>query len=186
LPKDKVFRLTAASIEVLHDIGIAFAWPEIEPVAAFDCLDLNLLESAAEQPFQCGFGVEFYPTLYDKAACLFFSIAGGHIFGNGNKRTAVLALDSFLTMNAVYLLLSNEEVRKLAEETATYRMRNENAKEAIAKISRLIARNSAAFRLLRLTNPSAYRTFHSAKNLIRQAASNQPDARPKQALRLGR
>jgi death on curing protein len=54
------------------------------------------LESAAEQPFQAGFGVEFYPTIYDKASCLFFSIAGGHIFSNGNKRASVLALDQFL------------------------------------------------------------------------------------------
>ena len=43
-------------------------------VGLFDCLDLNLLQSAAEQPFQAGFGMEFYPTIYDKAACLFFSV----------------------------------------------------------------------------------------------------------------
>jgi hypothetical protein len=42
--------------------------------------------TAAAQPFQGGYGVEyFYPTLHDKAACLFFSLAGGHIFGNGKS-----------------------------------------------------------------------------------------------------
>jgi prophage maintenance system killer protein len=94
LPKSKLFKLTPAYLEFLHDRGIAVFWPGVEPVASYDCLDLNLLESATEQPFQAGFDVEFYPTIYDKAACLFFSIAGGHIFTNGNKRTAVLALNN--------------------------------------------------------------------------------------------
>ena len=70
-----------------------FIGPAFNLSARFDCIDLNLLESAAEQPFQAGFGMDFYPTIYDKAACLFFSIAGGHICTNGNKRTGVLALD---------------------------------------------------------------------------------------------
>jgi prophage maintenance system killer protein len=101
LPRSKKqFPLTAQYIEDIHDQGIAIAFPGLEPVHPHDCLDRNLLESAAEQPFQGGFGVDyFYPTIYDKAACLFFSIAGGHIFGNGNKRTGVLALDQFLWAN---------------------------------------------------------------------------------------
>jgi death-on-curing protein len=82
-------------------------WPGTEPVYPHDCLDQNLLASAAVQPFQSGFGMDFYPTVSDKAACLFFSLAGGHIFSNGNKRTAVLALDQFLIANSIYLVLSN-------------------------------------------------------------------------------
>jgi hypothetical protein len=67
LPRNKIFRLTAAYIESLHDDGIAFFWPGVQPVPSSDCIDLNLLESAAEQPFQAGFGQEFYPTIFDKA-----------------------------------------------------------------------------------------------------------------------
>ena len=58
------------------------SFPGVEPVYEDEPLNENLLESAAEQPFQGGFGVDYYPTIYDKAACLFFSIAGGHIFYN--------------------------------------------------------------------------------------------------------
>ena len=127
--------------------------------------------------------MDFYPSVYDKAACVFFSLAGGHIFGNGNKRTAVLALDQFLLANATYLLLSNEEMRAIAERTATYRTRNENAKDVIAVLSETVEANSVAFRLTRLKNPRFYREIHAVKNLIRGSRLNQPGARPRQAIR---
>ncbi|MFB3813925.1 MAG: type II toxin-antitoxin system death-on-curing family toxin [Terriglobales bacterium] len=179
MPKSKVFKLTSAYIEFLHDRGIAISYPGTEPVTPHDCLDLNLLESAPEQPFQGSFDVEFYPTIYDKAACLFFSIAGGHIFTNGNKRTAVLALDQFLHANAIYLFLPNEDMKRLAENTACYKTRGENHKDVIARISSLIKKNSAPFSTVRITDPKTYGEWHAVKNLIRKA--NHPGIRPKQA-----
>jgi death on curing protein len=187
LPKSKkVYGLTSAYIEFLHDRGIAIRFSDTEPVGPFDCLDLNLLESAAQQPFQSGFGVDFYPTVYDKAACLFFSIAGGHIFSNGNKRTAVLALDIFLMANAIYLTLSNPAVQKLAEDTAQYNERGEDHKEVIARISILISENSFEFKYARKVKPSSfYRRLHKRKSLIRSATINVAGARPKQAMMRG-
>jgi death-on-curing family protein len=129
-------------------------------------LDRNLLASAAVQPFQSGFGREFYPTLSDKAACLFFSIAGGHIFGNGNKRTAVISLDQFLIANKIYLLLSNNEVRELAEATASYHERHETQEFAMTRIREAIAENVAEFRLFRLQNPRFYKQMHLVKSSI--------------------
>ncbi|MGA3319191.1 MAG: type II toxin-antitoxin system death-on-curing family toxin [Candidatus Korobacteraceae bacterium] len=181
MPINKPFRLTAAFIEGLHDEGIAITWPGTEPVEEYECLDLNLLESAAKQAFQAGFGVEFYPTIYDKAACLFFLIAGGHIFRNGNKRTAVLALDQFLTANSYYLFMSNPAVKKLAEDTAEYRLRFGDHKSAMAEIAKKIKDNSFPFRLARIANPSVYRHLHKLKRLIREDPLNHPDARPRQA-----
>lgn len=131
-----------------------------------DCLDRNLLASAAVQPFQSGFGREFYPTLSDKAACLFFSIAGGHIFGNGNKRTAVISLDQFLIANKIYLLLSNNEVRELAEATASYHERHETQEFAMTRIREAIAENVAEFRLFCLQNPRFYKQMHLVKSFI--------------------
>lgn len=162
--------LTAEYIEVLHDEGISVTWPGIEPVGAGDCIDRNLLRSAAEQPFQGGFGVEyFYPTIYDKAACLFFSIAGGHIFGNGNKRTAILALDQFLAANSIYLLLPNEAMYALAIRTATYRLNGENPQRLKDIISATIRENSIEFRQLRTREPRMYRRLHRLRRLIHQA-----------------
>jgi death on curing protein len=183
LPTSKVFQITAAFIEALHDIGISITWPGIEPVDKYDCLDLNLLESAAQQPFQGGFGVDYYPTIYDKAACLFFSIIANHIFSNGNKRTAVLALDQFLTANSIYLALSNDKVKKLAERTAEHRIRGETSKEMMAEIRDAVVANSFEFRRIRKTHPRAYREMHSLRRLIRSAAPNQPGVRSRQTLR---
>lgn len=135
----------------------------MEPVDRHDCLDLNLLESAAKQPFQAGYGSEFYPTIYEKAACLFFLLAGGHVFTNGNKRTAVLALDQFLYANAIYCVLSNDQMQKLAEDTASYRTRGENHKQVMSQISKLIERNSVPFAALRLKTPKLYRRVHRDK-----------------------
>ncbi len=140
-----------------------------------------MLESAAEQPFQAGFGVEFYPTIYDKAGCLFFLLAGGHIFRNGNKRTAVLALDQFLTANSYYLFMSNSAVKKLAEDTAEYRLTFGDHKVAMAEIAKKIRENSFPFRMARIANSSTYRYLHKLKRLIQDDPLNHPDARPRQA-----
>lgn len=162
------FRFNSTFIEFLHDEGIALSFPRLEPVYKNDVLDRNLLESAVEQPFQGGFGQDFYPTIYDKAACLFFSIAGGHIFSNGNKRTGVLALDQFLFANSVYLLLSNEDMEQLAKRTASYRERNEDHKQVKQHISQVIAAESTEFRALRRINPSSYRRFLRFKKELRE------------------
>jgi hypothetical protein len=83
LPRNKrVYRLSAAFIEQAHDVGINLVWPGIEPVKQSSCLNINLLMSAAEQPYQECFGFELYPSLAAKAAYLFCH----------------LALDTFLAM----------------------------------------------------------------------------------------
>lgn len=147
-------------------------FPGIEPVGRRDVRDRNLLESAPKQPFQAAFGVEFYPTIHDKAACLFFSICTGHIFANGNKRTAVLALDQFLLANEIYLTLSNDQIRELAEDTARYNIRREDQRAVRARISQLIRENSIPFRTAFRSNPKLNRRLHRVKRAVRVA--NQP------------
>jgi death-on-curing family protein len=136
---------------MLHDEGIAITWPGIEPVPRYDCLDLNMLESAVARPFGSGFGIEYYPTLYDKAACLFHAFIADHIFVSGNKRTAVLVLDQFLLANGEYLVLQNEEIKQLARDTVpeAYRARGENHKSVVEKLSDLIGENSIPFTILK-------------------------------------
>ena len=153
----------------------------MQPVGTFDCIDLNLLESVAEQPFQAGFGVDFYPTIYDKAAYLFFSLAGGHIFTNGNKRTGVLAVDQFLSANSIYLFLSNRQIRNDAIRTASYRIRGEDHKNVVARLSRRIEDNSTSFAVVRHFDEAMYRQMLATRTLIRENELNIPGARPRQA-----
>jgi death-on-curing protein len=180
LPRNKIFRLTAAYIESLHDDGIAFFWPGVQPVPSSDCIDLNLLESAAEQPFQAGFGQEFYPTIFDKAACLFFSIAGGHIFSNGNKRTAVLALDQFLVANSIYLLLSNKQMRNDAEKTASYRTRGESHEFVKRRLTKRFRENSVPFKMVKAFDKGMYKDIVESRQIIKNNELNRQGTEIKQ------
>ncbi len=60
----------------------------------------RLLLSAAQRPAIVLFGQEQFPTLIDKAAALMHSLAYHHLFGDGNKRTALIAVQRFLELNA--------------------------------------------------------------------------------------
>lgn len=53
--------------------------------------DARALEAAVARPHNAFGGVEFYPTLYAKAAALMESIIHRHPFVDGNKRTGLLA-----------------------------------------------------------------------------------------------
>lgn len=56
------------------------------------------------------YGQEVYPSIPEKACCYYHSIArGGHIFRNGNKRTALTVFDSFLTLNGYELTLPSQQ-----------------------------------------------------------------------------
>lgn len=65
------------------------------------------------------FSVDQFPTLEDKACRLAFAIATGHVFQNGNKRTAVSALDFMLEDNGHSLQAGQQEVVDKFEEMAT-------------------------------------------------------------------
>ncbi len=72
--------------------------------------DQGLLESAVYRSQHSAFGVDAYPTLFDKAAALFESLARSHCFYNGNKRTALASLDIFLKKNGYKLIKNDDEV----------------------------------------------------------------------------
>lgn len=61
--------------------------------------DLHLLHSAVRRPKLALFGEPQFPALADKAAALLESLAYHHLFVDGNKRTAVQAVDLFLARN---------------------------------------------------------------------------------------
>lgn len=63
------------------------------------------------------YGKETFPTIEEKACCYYHSIArGGHIFQNGNKRTALTVFETFLNINGLELTLAEDE----AEDFTVY------------------------------------------------------------------
>jgi death-on-curing protein len=184
-PSKKVFRLSAAYIEALHDVGLSQIWPGLEPVERLTCRDLNLLASAASSPYESGFGIEYYPSLEAKAAYLFFHIATSHIFQNGNKRTAVLALDQFLSANSVYLMISNPDMEKLAESTADYNERREPREILLSRLQSTITKQSISYGVLRNFSNKGYRRVLKSRKAIREDWRNQTGVEPRQAIRKG-
>jgi death on curing protein len=49
------------------------------------------------------FGIEMYPTIYDKAALYMYNINSDHIFHDGNKRTGLASSLLFLNKNGYEL-----------------------------------------------------------------------------------
>lgn len=75
--------------------------------------DIGLLESALAQP-QTTFGGELlHPTLYEQAAAYLFHLSRNHPFIDGNKRTALAIMITFLSLNQHQLTLSQDETYTL-------------------------------------------------------------------------
>jgi len=129
-------------VEYIHDELLEVFWPSSEKVAAEGVRDRALLESAVGRPFQSAFGQDIYPTVIEKGVALFHSLIANHAFVDGNKRTAVTALDHFLLANGFVLGIPNSVMYELATNTASYRERevsHENSfTEILASIEYLI------------------------------------------------
>lgn len=60
------------------------------------------------------FGLDRYPTLVQKAALLAWTIIAGHVFYDGNKRTGISALKTFLRANSYDIDASDDELIEVA------------------------------------------------------------------------
>jgi death on curing protein len=115
--------LSAQYVQYIHDSLVMVMWPGSDPVGAGGCRDINLLESAVARPFHSAFGEDAYPTILDKAAVFFHSLNSNHPFHDGNKRTAIIAVDDFLVANGYLQDMSNTEIYDLAIKVASYKKR---------------------------------------------------------------
>jgi len=107
-------------VETLHDEWVVSFWAFDEPVRRDEYRNKALLESAVNRPFQRAFGIEIHATVFAKAAARFHSLIANHPFTNGNKRTAVLAVDMFLLAQDYCLVLEKDEIYRLAKITAQH------------------------------------------------------------------
>jgi death-on-curing protein len=81
------------------------------------------LFAACARPFQTAFGEPAFPSSLKKAAVLFHGIIAGHVFVDGNKRTATIAA-LFLLVGRGYLKRRPDPLRmrllgEIAVETAS-------------------------------------------------------------------
>lgn len=76
--------------------------------------DLGLVESAIARP-SAGFrDYEAYPDIYIKSAVLAHSILKNHPFIDGNKRTAMMAMEQCLYINGLTIAAKKDEIYQLA------------------------------------------------------------------------
>ncbi|MCM3790394.1 type II toxin-antitoxin system death-on-curing family toxin [Domibacillus indicus] len=78
--------------------------------------DEKMLDSALMRPQSSAFGEDAYPSLTEKAAALYASLAQNHAFQNANKRTAFACLHQFLWINGYRLQIPEKE----AEDYTVY------------------------------------------------------------------
>jgi len=84
--------------------------------------DLGALDSALAQPAATFAGLDFHPSLADKAAALCFSLVRDHPFLDGNKRVGHAAMETFLVLNGSEIEASIDEQEHLMLDIAAGRL----------------------------------------------------------------
>jgi death-on-curing protein len=104
--------LSAEDIIEIHDemIQLYGGLPGIKEQGIIDYL--------AEKPYLVSYGVELYPTLFEKAAVLFVGVATAHAFVDANKRTAFATCATFLFLNGYKITADEDEIVEVAVRIA--------------------------------------------------------------------
>lgn len=84
--------------------------------------DEGLLESALEGAFASFDGQDFYPTKEEKGARLGYTLISNHAFVDGNKRIGMYIMLTFLEVNGIRLVCSNDEVATVGLAVASGEM----------------------------------------------------------------
>lgn len=119
--------LTAEDIIKINVMVIGRYSPK-EPVGISD---LNSLQMIVEPPKQEMFGKVLYPDIYSKAAIIWVNLIKKHPFYNANKRTALLALHTFLSMNGFQSNISFKDGLDKTVEIATFQGDFEDLKDNV-------------------------------------------------------
>lgn len=89
----------------------------------------RLIDFMAEKPFQEAFGQELYPGLFMKAAVYMEGFATHQYFCDGNKRTGVMCMLTFLHINGYRLTVNPMDLYHIAKSVAN----GETKLEALAE-----------------------------------------------------
>ena len=102
--RDQIVRLNRRHLEIAGTLYV-------QPDNLRNSSSLEWVLDVIQYPL---FGVDHYPTLAEKGACLAWTIITGHVFHDGNKRTGMSAMDVFIRQNGYQLSCSNEEIVEIA------------------------------------------------------------------------
>ena len=114
---DDIVYLTKNQVITINTVQIRLYSPG-EPIGV---KEPNLLDSAINRPKQSAFGKDVYPSIHEKAAALFESIAKNHAFHNANKRTALASLIVFLKINHYKWTMGIEEEQDFTVDTVNHK-----------------------------------------------------------------
>jgi death-on-curing protein len=84
--------------------------------------DVGVLASAIAQPKATFGSADLYPTLFEKAAALCFSLVQGHPFVDGNKRVGHAAMETFLVLNGTEMDAPVDDQERLMLDLAAGRI----------------------------------------------------------------
>ena len=121
--------LKVADVLLLHNFAID------EFGGSHGLRDLGLLESAVMRPQATFDGVDLYPTIYEKAAALVHSLLMNHQFVDGNKRTAMFSVMTFLELNGYIFQAEQKEV-------VDYALYIENSQPEIEEIAAWLTKHT--------------------------------------------
>ena len=97
--------------------------------------DVGLIESAVERPRATFAGKDLYPNIFLKAAALVHSLLLNHPFLDGNKRTAVVAMIEFSSLNG-------KGIKAKQDEIVNFALWIENKKPTIEEIAAWIKKHA--------------------------------------------
>ncbi len=109
------------------------------PAPEFDTRYKGVLESCINQPFQSIGGKDLYPSIVDKASMLFYLLVKNHPFVDGNKRMAMMILNSFLIINGFHIHTTKTKLYNLAIKTAESKTQEKD--EMLDKIKKFLEEN---------------------------------------------
>lgn len=115
-----MIKFSQDKVLLLHQLIIA------ESGGSNEIRDIGLLDSALNNAFQTFDGNELYPTKEEKGAQIGFSLVSNHAFVDGNKRIGLLVMLSFLEINGIHLLYTDEELIELGLALADGTMKYED------------------------------------------------------------
>lgn len=124
-----MYYLTEEDIILLNTFLIKKYSPN-EQIGVVEPTALYMTVSSSKQYVS---GEELYPTIYLKAANLYRHIVMKHIFYNGNKRTAFMALNVFLRKNGLKLKVDADDAVEFTVRIATERLEEDVIAEWIER-----------------------------------------------------
>lgn len=101
--------------------------------------DIGLLQAAVMRAQATFDGVDLYKTIFDKAAALVHSLLMNHQFVDGNKRTAMFSMMTFLELKGYQFVAEQKEI-------VNYALYIETSQPEIEEISAWLAKHTTKVR----------------------------------------